>query len=156
LTTATRPRLTLDDPLSGSQPDEHSSRQQSPLPPAQPSPEPPPAATPDIPTAEADTGDQLPNDVPANDVPTDDEWRQWGGQNRVASFRLPDELLDELGERTARLGLPIGQTVIAALTSLLDHDDSTLIERAERAGQAIARGKRRTRQYRAAARAQRR
>ena len=70
----------------------------------------------------------------------------------MASFRLPDELLDELADRAARLGLPIGQTVIAALTSLLDHDDTTLIGLADRAAQAIVRGKRRSRQQRAAGR----
>ena len=76
------------------------------------------------------------------------EWRDWSGASRVASFRLPDEILIELTERTTRLGLPIGQTVLAAITALLDSDDDTLLAQIDRAAQALTRGKRRARQQR--------
>lgn len=141
--TSPRPRLTLDDPLTGSQQPEDTA-QSAPSRGASP-------PTPDT-TAETSRAEEPADKQLLVDVSASDEWRQWSGRNRVASFRLPDELLDEVAERTARLGLPIGQTVIAALASLLDHDDNTLIELADRAAQAIVRGKRRNRQQRAAGR----
>lgn len=83
------------------------------------------------------------NKSAAEDEP--EEWRDWSGPTRVASFRLPDELLEELTNTAARLGLPMGQTVIAALTSLLDEDDDALTAQIDRAAQTLARGKRQAR-----------
>lgn len=143
MTTTPRPRLTLDDPLTG--PRQEDTGQSAP--PRRASSPRTTETTAETPRAEETTAKQ-----PVVDVPGSDEWRDWSGRNRVASFRLPDELLDELADRAARLGLPIGQTVISALTSLLDHDDTTLIGLADRAAQAIVRGKRRNRQQRAAGR----
>jgi len=146
LTTTPRPRLTLDDPITGSQQEDTGLS----APPRRPRRAPSPRT--DDTTAETPRAEETAETQLVVDVPASDEWRDWSGQNRVASFRLPDELLDELTDRAARLGLPIGQTVIAALTSLLDHDDTTLIGFADRAAQAIVRGKRRNRQQRAAGR----
>jgi hypothetical protein len=146
LTTTPRPRLTLDDPLTG--PQQQDTGQSAPPRRPRRASSPRTAET----TAETPRAEETTDKQPVVDVPASDEWRDWSGRNRVASFRLPDELLDELVDRAARLGLPIGQTVIAALTSLLDHDDTTLIGLADRAAQAIVRGKRRNRQQRAAGR----
>src|ERR1700736_6603639 len=38
-------------------------------------------------------------------------WRTWSGQTRVASYRLPDELLAELTGMSDELQLPIGLVV---------------------------------------------
>ena len=63
-------------------------------------------------------------------------WREWGGGSRVASYRLPDELLDELDERTRPLGLPIGLTVAAAMLELLDRDDAAITDLVDRVDDA--------------------
>ncbi len=134
-----RPHLTLDDPLS------------TPVATA-------PVATTDPPAPAAPVA-QRRRPRPAAPRPRTDapqgstsasagEWRDWSGASRVASFRLPDEILIELTERTTRLGLPIGQTVLAAITALLDSDDDTLLAQIDRAAQALTRGKRRARQQR--------
>ena len=44
-------------------------------------------------------------------------WRAWSGITGVGSFRLPHELLVELGDTARELGLPIGMIVTAAITS---------------------------------------
>ena len=60
-------------------------------------------------------------------------WRAWSGASRVASFRLPDELLDELDARAGGLGVPLGMTVAAGLLHLFDQDDETVLELVDRA-----------------------
>ena len=44
-------------------------------------------------------------------------WREWSGLTGVGSFRLPHELLAELGDTARQLGLPIGLIVAAAITN---------------------------------------
>ena len=51
----------------------------------------------------------------------------------MASFRLPDELLDELDTRAGELGVPLGMTVAAGLLHLFDQDDETVLEVVDRA-----------------------
>ncbi len=128
MSSSLRRPLTLDDPLAGGS----SSR-----PVVAESPEAIPALTSRqaIRKPASDSG-------PAAARPATKEWRDWTGGTRVTSFRLPDELLDELAGTTDRLGLPIGQTIVAALTSLLDEDDATVIDRVDRAAQTLRRGKR--------------
>ena len=46
------------------------------------------------------------------------------GSPGVGSFRLPHELLAELGDTARELGLPIGMIVTAAITQLLDQPQS--------------------------------
>lgn len=43
-------------------------------------------------------------------------WREWTGLSGIGSFRLPHELLLELGDTARELGLPIGMIVTAAIT----------------------------------------
>jgi hypothetical protein len=69
-------------------------------------------------------------------------WRHWTGGTRVASYRLPDELLEELDARARRLGVPIGMTVAAGLLQLFDQDDETIIGLVERAEDARVFGRR--------------
>jgi hypothetical protein len=69
-------------------------------------------------------------------------WRHWAGGTRVASYRLPDELLEELDARARRLGVPIGMTVAAGLLQLFDQDDETIIGLVERAEDARVLGRR--------------
>jgi hypothetical protein len=66
----------------------------------------------------------------------DGAWRSWAGGTRVASYRLPDELLEELDERARRLGVPIGMTVAAGLLQLFDQDDESIVRLVERAEDA--------------------
>lgn len=72
----------------------------------------------------------------------DGAWRQWAGGTRVASYRLPDELLEELDDRARRLGVPIGMTVAAGLLQLFDHDDETIVRLVERTEDARVLGRR--------------
>jgi hypothetical protein len=72
----------------------------------------------------------------------DGAWRHWAGGTRVASYRLPDELLEELDARARRLGVPIGMTVAAGLLQLFDQDDETIIGLVERAEDARVLGRR--------------
>lgn len=144
---AARPHLTLDDPLSTPVATAPVATVATVDPPAPaPAPAPPVAQRrrprPAAPRPRTDATPQGTTSAPAG------EWRDWSGASRVASFRLPDEILIELTERTTRLGLPIGQTVLAAITALLDSDDETLLAQIDRAAQALTRGKRRARQQR--------
>ncbi|MHB8657691.1 MAG: hypothetical protein ACYC91_07005 [Solirubrobacteraceae bacterium] len=69
-------------------------------------------------------------------------WRSWTGQTRVASYRLPDELLAELGDTATRLQLPIGLLVTAALAHLLDHPDDAIQRLVDRADDTRIQGRR--------------
>jgi hypothetical protein len=63
----------------------------------------------------------------------------------VASYRLPDELLDELTHAAEEHRLPVGLLVTAAITHLLDHDLPTITALVDRAEDARIEGRRNTR-----------
>jgi hypothetical protein len=71
-----------------------------------------------------------------------DAWRPWSGQTRVASYRLPDELLAELASRSAHLQVQFGLLVTAAITHLLDQPDDVICELVDRADDARIHGRR--------------
>ncbi len=69
-------------------------------------------------------------------------WRVWRGGTRVASYRVPDELLEELAARSAELQLPVGLIVTAAITTLLDARDEAIEALVDRADDARIQGRR--------------
>jgi hypothetical protein len=69
-------------------------------------------------------------------------WRSWSGPTRVASYRLPDELLAELAARSADLQLQVGLLVTAAITHLLDETDDAISGLVDRADDARIQGRR--------------
>jgi hypothetical protein len=69
-------------------------------------------------------------------------WRSWSGQTRVASYRLPDELLAELDATATRLHLPIGLLVTAAIAHLLDHPGEAIQQLVDRADDTRIQGRR--------------
>jgi hypothetical protein len=69
----------------------------------------------------------------------------WNGVTGVGSFRLPHELLIELGDTARDLGLPIGMIVTAAITQLLDQPPETIAALVDRADDARIQGRRRSR-----------
>jgi hypothetical protein len=73
---------------------------------------------------------------------SDEPWRSWSGLTRVASYRLPDELLAELAATATRLQLPVGLLVTAAITELLDQRDDTMHGLVDRADDARIHGRR--------------
>lgn len=86
-----------------------------------------------------------PGNLPqANGAP----WREWSGLTGVGSFRLPHELLDELGDTARELQLPVGLIVTAAITQLLDQPPDTIVVLVDRADDARIQGRRRTRRRR--------
>jgi hypothetical protein len=129
-----RPRLVLDDPLEGRQP--------TPPPDAEREPEPArrkPRASAKLRPAVSPTPKPAPV---SNESDQPKEWRDWAGPKRVASFRLPDELLDEVNAASEELGIPIGHLVIAGITSLLDQPADEITALADRTAQTLVRGKR--------------
>ena len=72
-------------------------------------------------------------------------WRAWSGITGVGSFRLPHELLVELGDTARELGLPIGMIVTAAITQLLDQPPEQIAELVDRADDARIHGRRNAR-----------
>ncbi|MGA2010261.1 MAG: hypothetical protein ABSH51_06970 [Solirubrobacteraceae bacterium] len=72
-------------------------------------------------------------------------WREWAGVTAVGSFRLPHELLAELGERARELRLPIGLIVTAAITQLLDQPPDEIGALVDRADDARIHGRRNAR-----------
>jgi hypothetical protein len=77
---------------------------------------------------------------------TDDRvWREWTGLTGVGSFRLPHELLAELGDAARELQLPVGMIVTAAITKLLDQPPDTIAALVDRADDARIQGRRRAR-----------
>lgn len=80
--------------------------------------------------------------VLASNVQSGEPWRSWSGQTRVASYRLPDELLAELGATATRLRLPIGLLVTAAIAHLLDHSGEAIEQLVDRADDARIQGRR--------------
>jgi hypothetical protein len=71
-----------------------------------------------------------------------DVWREWTGLTGVGSFRLPHELLAELGDTARGLGLPIGLIVAAAITQLLDQSPEQIAALVDRADDARIHGRR--------------
>jgi hypothetical protein len=63
----------------------------------------------------------------------------------VGSFRLPHELLAELGDTARELQLPIGMIVTAAITQLLDQSAEEIAVLVDKADDARIQGRRRTR-----------
>jgi hypothetical protein len=72
-------------------------------------------------------------------------WRTWSGITGVGSFRLPHELLVELGDTARELDLPIGMIVTAAITQLLDQPPEQIAELVDRADDARIHGRRHAR-----------
>jgi len=72
-------------------------------------------------------------------------WREWSGITSVGSFRVPHELLTELGDTARELGLPIGLIVTAAIAQLLDQPPETIASLVDRADDARIQGRRRAR-----------
>lgn len=69
-------------------------------------------------------------------------WRSWSGGTRVASYRLPDELLAELASTSAELQLQVGLIVTAAIAHLLDEPDDVIASLVDRADDARIQGRR--------------
>jgi hypothetical protein len=63
----------------------------------------------------------------------------------VGSFRLPHELLAELGDTARELQLPIGMIVAAAITQLLDQPPKNIAVLVDKADDARIQGRRRAR-----------
>ena len=74
--------------------------------------------------------------------PADRVWREWSGITSVGSFRLPHELLAELGDTARELGLPIGMLVTAAITQLLDRTAEQIAALVDKADDARIHGRR--------------
>jgi len=148
MTTARRRRLQLDDPLGNGQPARHN--------------EPPtdagaPAASDAAANRPAPAGNRISEDRQRGEPqsatqrqtktppptttrtpqpPDREAWRAWSGITGVGSFRLPHELLVELGDTARELGLPIGMIVTAAITQLLDQPPEHIAELVDRADDA--------------------
>jgi hypothetical protein len=69
-------------------------------------------------------------------------WREWSALTGVGSFRLPHDLLAELGDTARELGLPIGLIVTAAITQLLDQSPEHIAALVDRADDARIHGRR--------------
>jgi hypothetical protein len=63
----------------------------------------------------------------------------------VGSFRLPHELLAELGDAARELQMPIGMIVTAAITQLLDQSAEEIAVLVDKADDARIQGRRRAR-----------
>ena len=63
----------------------------------------------------------------------------------MGSFRLPHELLAELGDTARELQLPVGLIVTAAITQRLDQPPDTIAALVDRADDARIQGRRRAR-----------
>jgi cellulose biosynthesis protein BcsQ len=80
--------------------------------------------------------------VSAMNAQSGEPWRSWSGQTRVASYRLPDELLPELDATATRLHLAIGVLVTAAIAHLLDHPGEAIQQLVDRADDTRIQGRR--------------
>jgi hypothetical protein len=72
-------------------------------------------------------------------------WRAWSGISGVGSFRLPHELLVELGDTARELELPIGMIVTAAIAQLLDQPAEQIAALVDKADDARIHGRRNAR-----------
>jgi hypothetical protein len=69
-------------------------------------------------------------------------WRVWSGISSVGSFRLPHELLVELGDTARELQLPVGMIVTAAIAQLLDRPPEEIAALVDKADDARIHGRR--------------
>jgi hypothetical protein len=140
--TLRRPVLHLDDPLDTA-PTRTARRDQAAAAASEPSAAAAPPSTQPEPKPPADPPSRPPRRAHKRAAPAErtaaagervsTEWRAWSGASRVASFRLPDELLDELEQRAGQLGVPLGMTVATGLLHLFDQDDETVLALVDRA-----------------------
>ena len=129
MTAPKRRTLQIDDPLAPSQPSQTTTRQARPA-------------------AISPKATQKRQTKAADRSPADGMWRTWSGISGVGSFRLPHELLIELGDTARELQLPIGMLVTAAITELLDQPQGTIQALVDRADDARIQGRRQARRHR--------
>ena len=158
MTTVRRRGLQIDDPLSPGQPgvEEKSPSQSAEHTPPKPireghvqaSTSAPPPEQPGNAGNESRPASASEQEPPAHTAAGHEEngiWRAWSGVTGVGSFRLPHELLVELGDTARELGLPIGMIVTAAITQLLDQPPEQIAELVDRADDARIHGRRHAR-----------
>lgn len=155
MTTARRRRLKIDDPLTPSNPPEHPPQPAEYTPQEANQDERPVAGAPDpgpqrrgkaVGTRRPTSADESRlSDRPAAAEQGAGIWRAWSGVTGVGSFRLPHELLAELGDTAREHGLPVGLIVTAAITQLLDQPPETIAALVDRADDARIQGRRRSR-----------
>ena len=142
-----RTGLRLDDPLAPAAAESTRPPMTSGTAAANPDPRPPLATPP----ADGKQGRQArrteraPSTSPESAPPPAGAWRAWSGATRVASYRLPDELLAELATTASDLHLPVGLVVTAAIAHLLDESADTIAGLVDRADDARIQGRRRAR-----------
>jgi hypothetical protein len=124
--------LTIDDPLAPAEPRPQRAPQHE-RPPKPDAPRP----------SRAKPSPRRSERAPA--APRVDAWRSWSGLTRVASYRLPDELLAELASTSDRVRVQVGLLVTAAITRLLDEPDEVIGELVDRADDARIQGRRASR-----------
>jgi hypothetical protein len=155
MSTIRRRRLQLDDPLTPSHPSAPHPQPADPMPPGTIqhgragadalAPKPRRRGN-----AAGTQGPTIANESKPSAPPTSDNadggiWREWSGITAVGSFRLPHELLVELGATAREQGLPIGMIVTAAVTRVLDQPPETIAALVDRADDARIEGRRRSR-----------
>jgi hypothetical protein len=158
MTTARRHGLQLDDPLAPTQPAARETASTETAGQAAPKPtrdgveagtSTPTArrtgTAPTKPRAARGREPQPPAQTTRGDQQESGVWRAWRGVTGVGSFRLPHELLVELGDTARELGLPIGMIVTAAITQLLDQPPETIAALVDRADDARIHGRRHAR-----------
>ncbi len=92
-----------------------------------------------------ETGTPWHTGAPVPEPASREVWRAWSGITGVGSFRLPHELLVELGDAARGVELPIGMIVTAAITQLLDQPPERIAELVDRADDARIHGRRHAR-----------
>ncbi|MGH3264165.1 MAG: hypothetical protein ACRDNS_19465 [Trebonia sp.] len=136
--TAQKRRLQIDDPLGGGQP----------VTPPKPA-DPQSVANRRPRTAQpAKSSDGQAKRTPQSNgrrSATAELWRDWSGLTGVGSFRLPHELLAELGDTARELGLPVGLMATAAIAQLLDQPPEQIATLVDRADDARIHGRRSSR-----------
>ena len=158
MTTARRQGLQLDDPLAPTEPARETASMETA---AQAAPKPTRAVrveavtsassarrtgtAPAKPRAARGREPQPPAQTTTSDQQESAVWRTWSGVTGVGSFRLPHELLIELGDTAREQGLPIGMIVTAAIAQLLDQPPERISELVDRADDARIDGRRHAR-----------
>ncbi len=142
-----RTGLKIDDPLApaGADPAERSRTNKN-AEAAQPEPSIPDAMPPSNQgRRRVERAEPAPSKDSSTAAPLSVAWRSWSGATRVASYRLPDELLAEIATTATDLGLPVGLLVTAAIAHLLDEPADTIAALVDRADDARIQGRRRAR-----------
>ena len=149
MTAIRRHGLQLDDPLGPSpatQPQEPIAQASAPIPkPIQNSQKSSEGAAKPKPSARRTRRTEGPRSVARVSGPAEQGsgvWREWSGITSVGSFRLPHELLAELGDTAREIGLPIGLIVTAAIARLLDQPPEQIAALVDRADDARIHGRR--------------